>query len=80
MVERVDRLLRGQEAPPVIPLPAVVAADGWTATMLATGEGESSLFNGPYGGGAAGWISTWGPMQELGEAARRLHDRDQVVC
>ena len=50
MVERVDRLLRGQEAPPAIPLPAVVTADGWTATMLATGEGESSVRGHPVRG------------------------------
>jgi hypothetical protein len=60
MVERVDRPLRGQGAPPVIPLPAVVAADGWTATTLATGEGESAVVGTIYGGGAAGWIAIGG--------------------
>jgi hypothetical protein len=60
MVDRVDRLLRGQEAPPAIPLPAVVTADGWTATTLASSEGEAPFFAGPYGGGAAGWISIVG--------------------
>jgi hypothetical protein len=60
MVERVDRLLRGQAAPPAVTLPAVVAADGWTMTTLATGEGASSVVGIPYGGGTAGWISVGG--------------------
>ncbi|MDQ1324685.1 MAG: hypothetical protein QG587_2021 [Chloroflexota bacterium] len=57
MVDRVDRLLRGQEAPLAIPLPAVVTADGWTATMLTTEEGEPPVVGIPYGGGAAGRIA-----------------------
>ncbi len=60
MVDRVDRQLRGQEAPPAIPLPAVITADGWTVTTLATGEGESSVVGTQYGGGAAGWIAIGG--------------------